>query len=197
MTKVKVLIEGCAKEFDNYEKVSPSVVLIETGEFKIIVDPGFNRQRLLEALVKENITTKQVDFIILTHNHLDHCLLAGIFENATILDNTDQYSQDGIIKQQVENILGRDIKIIQTPGHDQFHCSVVIKNEDMGTIVVAGDVFWWLDTNEPVKEYDILLNFNDPYVKNKEDLRNSRKKILEIADYIIPGHGKIFKVNKG
>jgi glyoxylase-like metal-dependent hydrolase (beta-lactamase superfamily II) len=40
------------------------------------------------------------------------------------------------------------------------------------------------------------MNHRDPYVKDKEKLKESRKKILEIADYVIPGHGKMFKVEK-
>jgi len=31
---------------------------------------------------------------------------------------------------------------------------------------------------------------------NTETLIASRKKIIEVADYIIPGHGKMFKVEK-
>jgi hypothetical protein len=41
-----------------------------------------------------------------------------------------------------------------------------------------------------------LMERKDPYVKNESQLIESRKKILKIADYIIPGHGKMFKVKK-
>ena len=40
------------------------------------------------------------------------------------------------------------------------------------------------------------MNHKDPYMKNEKQLMESRNKILEIADYIIPGHGKMFKVEK-
>jgi len=30
---------------------------------------------------------------------------------------------------------------------------------------------------------------------NLEEFNKSRRKILEVADYIIPGHGRIFKIN--
>ena len=53
--KVKILLEGYAKVYDDYEDVSSSVVLIENEKHKIIVDPGFNRKNLLEALKKENL----------------------------------------------------------------------------------------------------------------------------------------------
>jgi len=196
MTKVKVLIEGFAEELDGFEQVSPSLVLIENDAIKIIVDPGFNREELLNAFKRENIGTGQINYVILTHNHLDHCLLAGMFENAIILDNSDQYLQNGIIKRQDEGMLGDDIQLLSTPGHDPFHCSVFVETEAMGKVVVAGDIFWWLKGEEPAKDFDSLLNLYDPYVKDEDALKESRKKVLDMADYIIPGHGKMFKNQK-
>lgn len=193
MNKVKVLIEGFAYKNDNYKKVSPSVVLIETDTLKIIVDPGLNRKDLLDALEKEKLKTGQIDFVVLTHNHLDHSALVSAFEKAIILDDEQKYIQNGEISMQGENILGQGVEIISTPGHDPFHCSVLIKTEDMGTVVVAGDTFWWRDGNEPEKDFESLINLKDPFVKDEKALIESRKKILEIADYIIPGHGKMFK----
>ena len=52
------------------------------------------------------------------------------------------------------------------------------------------------DKYEQKTDKDVLMKHEDPYVKNKEELTNSRKKVLEIADYIIPGHGKMFKFEK-
>ena len=40
------------------------------------------------------------------------------------------------------------------------------------------------------------MNKEDDYANDMEKLKESRKKALEIADYIIPGHGKKFKVEK-
>lgn len=196
MNKIKILVEGFGHKNENSKTVSPSVVLIETGKHKIIVDPGLNRKNLFDALEKENIKTGEIDFVVLTHSHLDHSALAGVFENATILDDDTQYLNDGEIKPQGKNMLGEGIEIISTPGHDPFHCSVIVKTEDMGTVVIAGDVFWWRDDNEPNKDFGTLLNLEDPYFKDKTELIESRKKIFAVADWIIPGHGKMFKFEK-
>jgi len=144
-------------------------------------------------LARKGISTDQIDLVILTHTHLDHCALAGIFEKAIILDNSDQFLQNGEIKRQDENTLDSDVQIIPTPGHDQFHCSIAVKTDDLGVVVVAGDVFWWTADTEPSKDFDALIALSDPYVKDENALIESRKSILQIADYIIPGHGKIFK----
>jgi len=193
MNKVKVLIEGYAKVHDDFEDVSPSVVLIENEKQKIIVDPGFNREKLLKALEKEGLKTGDITAVILTHNHMDHFPLVGMFENAIVLDDSDQYSFDGIISRQEKGILGEGIEIVKTPGHDPFHCSIIVDTFDLGKIAISGDIFWWIDGEEPEKDSESLINLEDPYVKNEEALKESRKKILEIADWIIPGHGKMFK----
>lgn len=193
MNKVKVILEGFAKVFDEHEEVSPSVVLIENDQHKIIVDPGFNKEALLYALGQEGLSTGQIDVVFLTHTHLDHSILAGIFENAVVMDNSDMFQLNGIIARQPDQPLGDGIEIIQTPGHDQFHSSLAVKTADMGTIVVAGDVFWWVDGEEPAKDRESLMSFEDPYVKDLAALTDSRQKVLAVADYVIPGHGKMFK----
>jgi glyoxylase-like metal-dependent hydrolase (beta-lactamase superfamily II) len=127
---------------------------------------------------------------------LDHSLLTGIFENAKILDDSSVYSWDGKIESYDGKIPGTNIEIIKTPGHDMFHCSVLVNTAEFGKVAIVADVFWWKDGQSQETDTKNLIKHEDPYVKNKKDLMNSRKKVLEIADYIIPGHGKMFKVKK-
>ena len=196
MAEVKVLIQGYAREEEDSKFASSTTTLIKESELNIIVDPGMNRELLLEALKKENLSQNEINYVILTHYHLDHSLLAGIFENAEVMDNEDIYSFDGKIKRHDRKVPGTDIKIIKTPGHDLFHCSVLVKTKEFGQVAIVSDVFWWSDEEEQKTDKESLMNHEDPYVKNKEELMKSRKKVLEIADYIIPGHGKMFKVKK-
>lgn len=191
MNKIKVLIQGYAKEIKNGWLASSTVTLIQSNDKNIIVDPGCNRKKLLEELAKISLKVADIDFVLLTHSHTDHTLLAGIFENAKVLDNEEIYNNDEQISYD-NKILGADLEIIQTPGHTNDHCSLIIKTNE-GIYVVAGDVFWWMDEEEQ------KIDINKPdqaHPANMEQLVESRKKILEIADYIIPGHGKIFKVKK-
>ena len=196
MAEVKILVKGYAREEGYIEKASSAVTLIKEKGINILVDTGMNRKLLLESLNKENLSVKDIDYIILTHTHIDHCLLAGIFENALIVDDSSIYSFSGEIQEHNGKVPKTDIEIIKTPGHDQFHCSVLVNDNKLGKVVIAADVFWWKDDEEQKIDTDNLLNHKDPYVKDEEKLKSSRKKILKIADYIIPGHGNIFKVNK-
>ncbi len=192
MTEIKILIEGYAKEMKNGWTANSTVTLVKSNGKNIIVDPGWNRTKLLEALKKENLKTKDIDYVFLTHNHPDHVLLAGIFENAKIVDELYIYFEE-IITKHNGVIPGTDLKVIRTSGHMEEHCSLVVPTKQ-GTFVVAGDVFWWLDTEK--QEVNVNKPDNDPEHMNLQKLINSRKKILKLADYIIPGHGKMFKVKK-
>ncbi len=196
MVKVKVIIKGYAKEINEEEFASSTTALIQDNNLNVIVDPGMDRKALLDGLAREGLKPEDIKFVILTHTHLDHSLLTGIFENAEIFDNSDIYSFNGKISEHEGKIPNTDIKIIKTPGHDQFHCSVLVKTEDLGKVVIAGDVFWRADDEEQKTGRKSLLEREDPYVKDENTLRESREKILEIADYIIPGHGEMFKVIK-
>ena len=194
MAEVKVLIEGYVVMKDNELTACSSVVLIEDKKIKIVVDPGTKRKQLLKSLTNEGLKVEDIDYVVLTHYHLDHSYLAAIFSNAKLLDNTDMYIDDKIV-QHDGIVPGTSIKIIQTPGHAKEHCSLVASTKK-GTIVIAGDLFWRKSGEKQETSTEMLINQVDPYVKDENALKESRKKILKIADYIIPGHGKMFKVKK-
>ena len=193
MAEIKILIQGYVKEKGGQEFASSTATLIQENKLNIIVDPGMNRKLLLTSLKKQGLAVSDINYVILTHNHLDHSLLAGIFEKAKIFDQVDIFSWDGKIASHNGKIPGTAIKIIKTPGHDMFHCSVLVQTKKFGKVVIAGDVFWWLDEERQKIDKKSLLRHKDLYVKNQKQLLESRKKILKIADYIIPGHGKMFK----
>ncbi len=191
---VKVLVQGYVKEKDGQEYASCTVTLIKENDFNIIVDPGMDRELLLNALEKENLDLASINFVVLTHYHLDHALLAGIFPSAQVVDFSSVYSFDGRIVNHDGKVPGTNIEIIKTPGHDPFHCALLVETEEYGKVIVAGDILWWADNQEQKTDEASLLKHQDPYVKDEVALLASRKEILNKADYIIPGHGKMFAV---
>jgi len=193
MAKVKVLIEGYAKKTQAGWIASSTATLVQEKGLNIIVDPGINRKLLLDRLSKEGLKPEDIDFVLMTHFHPDHNYLSAIFENAKALDDTLIYDDDKEIEHGGK-VPGTNLEILPTPGHEKFHASLVAHTEE-GTVVVAGDVFWWSDEEkQDTSSEKTLLNHRDPLVKDEKALMQSRKKILEIADWIIPGHGKKFKV---
>lgn len=192
MTEVKILIEGYAKPLKNGWLANSTVTLVKSNGINVLVDPGFDREKLLNALKKEKLKTSDIDFVFLTHGHIDHSVLAGIFENAKMVDELYVYQKDVITKHDGV-IPDTGLKVIRTPGHMEEHCSLIAETEK-GVYAVAGDVFWWLENEK--QEIDINKPDNDPEHMNIQKLITSRKKILKIVDYIIPGHGKMFKVER-
>lgn len=192
MAKVKVLIEGYAKKTKDGWLASSTTTLVQEGDLNIIVDPGINRKLLLKKLSQEELKTEDIDFVLMTHFHPDHNYLSAIFENAKVLDDELIYDEDREIEHEGK-IPGTDLEILPTPGHEKFHASLVVPTIK-GTVVVAGDVFWWSEEEkQDTSSKQVLLNHKDPYVKDEKALRKSREKILKIAEWIIPGHGKMFK----
>jgi len=194
MAEVKILIEGYAREEGNSLFASSTTILIKDNNLNILVDPGANESRLLESLGKNNLKPKDIDIVFLTHYHLDHILNIRLFPGKEIYDGSTIYSGDKEIGYS-GNIPNTNIKIIPTPGHADEHCSLLVETEK-GKIVIASDVFWWKDNEEQKKDEENLIDHDDEYANNKEELIKSRKKLLKIADYIIPGHGKMFEVKK-
>ena len=194
MVEVKVLVEGYAREEAGALFASPTCTLIRTNGKTILVDPGANKKLLLDALAKENLALEDIDIIFLSHYHLDHVLNIRLFPAKDIYDGAIIWSDDKETEYE-GTIPGTDVKVIPTPGHADEHCSLLVEAEQ-GKVCVAGDVFWWMDNEEQITDAEILINRKDQYANNLETLKESRKKLLALADFIIPGHGKMFQVQK-
>jgi len=87
-----------------------------------------------------------------------------------------------------KDLFDKDIEIILTPGHAEDLISVIV-NTPEGRVVIAGDAI-------PGKEWIDLNRQPSELVTDVEKFNKSREKILEKADYIIPGHGDMFRVRK-
>ena len=192
MAEVKILVRGYAWVKNGVWFASPNTTLIKDQGYLVIVDPGANAPRLLSALKKEGLKPKDIDIVFLTHYHLDHILNIRLFPDHDIHDGNTINRGDKIIEYK-KVIPATGIQVISTPGHAFEHCSLLVQTKK-GKIAIAGDVFWWADKDKPKLDYQSLVNRRDPYAKDWQQLKASRKRLLALADYIIPGHGKMFRV---
>ena len=188
MAEVKLLCEGYSKEIDNKIKAEGTIVLVKSRK-NIIIDTGNvgSARKIIEKLSKNNLNPKEIDFVVNTHGDTDHIGNNSLFINATFIGygsickgDTFKFFEDGFI-------IDNDVKVIKTPGHSMADVSVVI-NTKKGAVVAAGDIF--------ENERDNDGKEAKKYSMNWEKQLESRNKILKITDYIIPGHGKMFKVNQ-
>ena len=94
----------------------------------------------------------------------------GLWDGGAVSDWSEQFTND--------------IRIIKTPGHNYDGLTMLVKTAD-GEVAICGDVFW----KENFPEVDA-------YATDTKKLAASRKKVVEIADWIVPGHSDIYKVKK-
>jgi glyoxylase-like metal-dependent hydrolase (beta-lactamase superfamily II) len=194
MTDFTILAEGYVRRKQGMLYASSTVVLVHDSGHTIIVDPGLDLKLLRHALEKWEVSTDDVDYVVLTHTHPDHTLLAGIFHNAKTINSRYIYSLDGQLQETGDHLPGTEIEILFTPGHDITDCSLVMKTLEYGRVAIVGDVFWWHDGENQESSIQELVEREDTYAFDMKILRQSRKSILEYTDRIIPGHGKMFHV---
>ena len=187
-----------------------SVTLI-TSPVLILFDTGFytDRGELLNNLHNIGYSPEQIEVVVLSHLHYDHCLNACLFPNAEIIVSTDevkyalseqgyprrdinvidnvQYFLDTLRVKQVKGgeVITKGITTLLTPGHTPGGLSLCIKEEHGGrTIVVAGD---------SIKNgREAVLGEASMVFGSIDEARQSIHKVLSLGDLIIPGHDRPF-----
>lgn len=194
MSGFKVLVEGYAREGDNNNFFATcSTTVLWSKDKVVLVDPGAHSQSLLEAMKKAGLSADDIDIVYLSHYHPDHFLNIRLFPKAEIMDGEVRWLNDSeeiFLEEAV--IPETDIQILATPGHSEEHTSLIIEDKVQGFVCIAQDVFWWKDGEQVTGTYKALLDQKDEFASDGDSLKTSRKKVLKLADYIIPGHGMPF-----
>ena len=188
MAEVKVLVKGYFKWLDeNKLKASSTVTLVKDSGKNIIIDTGNIAvgKKIAESLKKEGLKLEDIDIVVNTHSHSDHRDNNHLFMNAVIYvqANTikgDEYEFFPVLRSM---LLAPNTRIIQTPGHTNEDISVLIKTKE-GSYAVSGDVYLFKQSDISEFTYDEIK------------LKESREQIIALADYVVPGHGDVFKVKK-
>jgi len=190
--EVKILITG-ATNADSVgetgeEKTQPTITLVRDDEWIMVVDPGIleSQQVLIDALKKENLTVDDVNVVCITHSHLDHYRNVGMFPNAKILEYFGLWDKNTVHDWKEQ--FSTNVQVLRTPGHDYTGITLFVTTMD-GIIAICGDIFW--KENYPQNPRD------DTYASDVEKLEHSRQEILKMTDWIIPGHGPMYKTKRG
>ncbi|XP_072704683.1 metallo-beta-lactamase domain-containing protein 1 isoform X2 [Ciconia boyciana] len=169
-----------------------SISLVRGGPVTAVVDTGgpWGRRRLLELLGEEGLSPKDVTHVVCTHGHSDHVGNINLFPTATLLVGWDlsqgdgRYLPHGLAKGRPYVLHPGHLEVMATPGHTVNHVSVVVRGTSLGTVVVAGDLF---EREEDEEEWRALSE--DPGQQER-----SRRRVMAMADVIVPGHGPPFRV---
>jgi N-acyl homoserine lactone hydrolase len=175
---------------DIYDHYS-SVTLIQNEGKNMLVDTaGRGKFSLIkEKLSTLGLTPEDIHYVVLTHFHLDHAFNVSFFPNAHIIawfhewKNGATWSFSDIEKTK----LIKNVELIKTPGHAEEHISIIATQDDGKKVVMAGDAI-----NKKYIETGVIHAFS----YDNELYHQSAKKILAIADMIIPGHGEMIDLKK-
>ena len=167
---------------DGARRVASTVALVVVKDAIIIVDPGMVAADvdLTTELAKADIKPEDITHVFISHHHPDHIVKIGLFPKATVIDFWGSYTHDLWEDHGDEFYIANNVRVIRTPGHTEQDASLVVDAAD-GTYVFTH--VWWNEKMEP----EI-----DPLAEDQQKLEESRKKVLAIADFIVPGHGYMF-----
>ncbi len=169
-----------------------TVTLVTTENGILIVDTGLADEAaaVREGLDKWDLCPDDVDIVINTHLHADHTGNNALFPAAMFLVHEAEGARDDAtgrvraVSGGYEPLAG--IRLISTPGHTRGSMSVVVRAER--TYVIAGDALPTLDNYR--KWVPPGINY-DP-----DRALESMRRIVDIADIVIPGHDQPFTVER-
>lgn len=190
MIEVKVLINGYFEEISETRcRAGSSIVLIKADNKKILVDTGNpqDQEKLIDVLKSEGLKPEDINIVINTHFHPDHSGCNYLFNKARFIVPGVSFWEDIFDRDQQNQELPSGITMMETPGHSEDSCTILVKTND-GIVAIAGDLFW--------RENDQDLKLLEKDCSNKNLFYQNRERISKLADWIIPGHGEIFRTKK-
>ncbi|NCP67236.1 MBL fold metallo-hydrolase [bacterium] len=198
----QVINKAGLKEFPQH---TGSVTLIHASEGKVLIDTG---SRAAWPEVKTNLANlgvlpDDVDYVFLTHLHLDHSFNVSHFTKARVFAWAHEWSQT-VTKELVKDLnqsglpeIIPHIMALKAPGHDECMNSFFVTNAETLTLYnkdvinlegkklcISGDAL-----NQAVVDSE---GKKLPYTYNDQLYRQSANALLsENPDYILPGHGPL------
>ncbi|MFA0811129.1 N-acyl homoserine lactonase family protein [Microbulbifer epialgicus] len=144
--------------------------LIEHPKGRLLWDAGVGKNETIAGLKlvinpvtpelrKIGLTPKDIDFLAFSHLHIDHIGQANIFTDSTWIMNPDEWSnmKDNLGEKSLvsyypkaqKKLIHRDfdvfddgsVKILLLPGHTSSHQALMVKLENSGYVLLAGDTY--------------------------------------------------------
>ncbi len=163
-----------------------SVTLILAQSKKIVVDTGLEdeAEQILGRLAGLGLAPEDVDIVVNTHDHPDHCGNNFLFTRARILSGKVEGKGERRLKEG--DFVAPGVWTMETPGHTLESISVVC--ESTRRIVMAGDALPLMGN---------YLKWVAPRLHVDRDLAmKSMARIVEVADLVVPGHDSPFLVRE-
>jgi glyoxylase-like metal-dependent hydrolase (beta-lactamase superfamily II) len=184
---VRIVRKGfLVRQGDVVVDASSSVTLVEAGGKRIIVDTGSpgDADKLQSALKSMMVRPRDIDIIVNTHLHIDHCGCNDLFSNALVYAHQLEEPPIGSTRISGAITLVPGVELVPTPGHTRGSISVFVSSDQR--YVMCGDAV-------PTKgNYEARVT---PFIAfDKELATKSMEMILEWAEMVVPGHDEPFQV---
>lgn len=163
-------------------RVRSTVTLVVDGDQVLVIDPGMapSQAAILGPLEALGVEARQVTDVIISHHHPDHTVNVGLFGEARVHDHWAVYHHDVWDSRRAEGFeVSPSVVLWETPGHTPQDISTVIGTP--AGLVVATHL-WFYAAGPP----------EDPYATDSDALHRGRRRVLEVAGLVIPGHGAPF-----
>lgn len=210
--KVDVILAGFPGRTNRGVLGFCNVTLVQ-AEKNILFDTGHfaDRSLLISELRKRGLKPRDVDIVILSHLHYDHCLSIDLFKKAEVVISSEELKYASSSKPQklgdfyiprhvVDMLKGRevieaeegteieeDVYLLETPGHTPGSISLVVEERN-GRTVIAGDA--------AKNAWEFKHNRLETFYGEEADAVRSIKKLKKVADLVIPGHDRCFLYDK-
>lgn len=204
MTHIEILLYGIPGRTSHGYLGQASAALVD-GE--TMVDVGsIGRRPLLERSF-ENVeaTPADVEDVLLTHVHFDHCDNVDLFPNATVhvyepemrrLENGDTdwatppqaaaiFDDLDVNRFDAGDVIN-GMEAVRAPGHTEHHVAFIL--EDDLTYGFTGDA---------VKNTRELSTMNPMVLYDKDAAIDTLERMRDRLDFVIPGHDTPFYVENG
>ena len=162
--------------------VRSTVSLVIDGDQRIVIDPGMapSQAAILDPLAALGVTPHEVTDVVISHHHPDHTVNVGLFGEARVHDHWAIYHHDTWTSRPAEGFaVSPSVVLWETPGHTPQDISTLV-GTPQGLIVCTH--LWWYAEGPP----------EDPLAVDAQLVHPGRRRVLEVADRIVPGHGPAF-----
>lgn len=157
-----------------FSKFGSYVYLIKLKDKNILIDTSSpdNITELENYLKKLDLSTSDIDIVILTHNHWDHTGGVVLFSDAQFYASVKDFGENMI---DIHKLNVPEFEIIDTPGHSRGGICILYKN-----ILFSGDTLFHRGT----------FGRTDLPGGNEKQIKESLTKISKLKYSILcPGHG--------
>lgn len=215
--RIDILSTGyaIATEDNKFMAADGSCCLVRVGQINVLFDTmgPWQRDQLINKLAELKIHPDDITHVVCSHSHPDHIGNLNLFtkQNPIHFVGTSVYKGDrydlscfeptGSFKyrsprmtEDLEVIayknfeLDSNLSVEPSQGHTMECVSLIVDNcETYGKVALVGDLF---EKEEDVQDEGIWLAAGS---QNPDLQRANRAKTYNKVDYILPGHGPLFK----